>query len=161
MAVIDSFKMKVEDIMTRAVILDSGDDTLAEAAGKMREQQTGSLLVMDGRRLVGIFTERDLLKAVAKGVEPKSSRIDKEMTSNVVTIAPDATIQEAASLMASKWIRHLPVVLDGEVLGVISQRDLTGVLSQMLAEPGSVESLEQEDLPRAQRLRRIEAGDLD
>ena len=153
--------MKVEDVMTRAVILDSADDTLAEAAGKMREHQTGSLLVMDGDRLIGIFTERDLLKAVARGVEPKSARIDEAMTSNVITIGPEATLREAAGLMAAKWIRHLPVVLEGHVLGVISQRDLTGVLSQMLAEPESPDILAQEELPRAKRLRRIEAGDLD
>lgn len=153
--------MKVEDVMTRAVILDSADDTLAEAAAKMREHQTGSLLVMDGSKLVGIFTERDLLKAIAKGIEPKTTRIDEEMTSDVLTIGPEATLRDAAALMASKWIRHLPVVHGGEVLGVISQRDLTGVLSQMLAEPESPENLEQEKLPRARRLRRIESGDLD
>lgn len=153
--------MKVEDVMTRAVILDSADDTLAEAAAKMREHQTGSLLVMDEKKLIGIFTERDLLKAVAKGIDPKSTRIDEEMTADVLTIGPSATLREAAALMASKWIRHLPVVDRGEVLGVISQRDLTGVLSQMLAEPDSPEILSQEELPRAKRLRRIEAGDLD
>lgn len=147
--------------MTQAVVLDSADDSLAEAAAKMREQQTGSLLVMDGTRLLGIFTERDLLKSIGRGQDPKTTRLKDEMTTDVLTIAPDAKLSEAAQIMATKWIRHLPVIEGESVVGVISQRDLVGVFARMLGEPETVEKLQEGELVRATRLRRIEAGDLD
>ena len=153
--------MKVSELMTKAVVTDAVDDTIADAAAKMREQQTGSLLIMDSGKLLGIFTERDLLKAVAKGRDPKSTLLQDEMTTDLVTISPNAKLREAASLMASKWIRHLPVV-DGEnLVGVISQRDLTGVLDKLLDEPENLEKLTEKELVRNRRIRRIEAGDLD
>ncbi|MCA1840673.1 MAG: cyclic nucleotide-binding/CBS domain-containing protein [Actinomycetota bacterium] len=153
--------MKVSEIMTRAVVVDAADDTLADAAAKMREQQTGSLLIMDGEKLLGIFTERDLLKAVAKGRDPKSTLLQDEMTTELVTISPNAKLREAASVMASKWIRHLPVVDGTMVLGVISQRDLTGLLDKLLDEPEHIDRLSEKELVRTRRIRRIEAGDLD
>lgn len=153
--------MQVSEVMTGAVVLDSADDTLAEAASRMREQQTGSLLVMEGDRLIGIFTERDLLKAVARGQDPKLTQLKDVMTTEVVTISPDAKLRDAASLMASKWIRHLPVIDGGRVVGVISQRDLVGVFSQVLDEPEALEGIRVTELARARRLERIEAGDLD
>lgn len=153
--------MKVAEVMTKAVVMDAADDTIADAAAKMRTQQTGSLLIMDGGRLLGIFTERDVLKAVATGLDPKSSHLKDAMTTDVLTIGPDATLREAAMLMASRWIRHLPVVEGDAVLGVISQRDLTGVLAQLLDEPKATADLSERELARTKRIRRIEAGDLD
>jgi CBS domain-containing protein len=147
--------MKVFDVMTEAVVSELAEDTLADAASKMREQQTGSILIMEGGRLMGIFTERDLLKAVAQGKDPKLTQVKEEMTTEVVTIEPDADLQRAAELMGSRWIRHLPVIREGQVVGVLSQRDLAGVFAQSFAEQPTGE------LVRARRLKRIEAGDLD
>lgn len=151
--------MNVSEIMTKAVVTETADDTLADAAKKMREQQTGSLLIMDGTQLAGIFTERDLLKAIAQGADPGSTSLKQTMTTDIITIAPSATLREAATLMATKWIRHLPVCEGDTVLGVISQRDLTGVLAQYLQEPQA--QLVEGELVRSKRIRRIEAGDLD
>jgi len=145
--------------MTQAVVIDAADDTIAVASSKMREQQTGSLLVMEGKNLLGIFTERDLLKAVAAGQDPTATLLKDVMSTEVITISPGATLKQAATLMASKWIRHLPVVKEGEVQGIISQRDLAGVLAQMLNEPDRLTG--EAELPREKRLHRIEAGDLD
>lgn len=153
--------MKVSDVMTEAGVIDAADDSLADAAAKMREQQTGSLLIMDGDRLVGIFTERDLLKSVGRGEDPKATLLKDVMSTDVITIGPDSTLHDAAALMASKWIRHLPVVKGEKLVGVISQRDLVGVFAQMLDEPETIELLRGEELARAKRLKRIEAGDLD
>lgn len=154
--------MKISEIMTKAAVHDSADDTLAEAARRMWTQQTGSLLVMDGERLVGIVTERDLLKTVANGRDPAKVPLKEVMTTELITIGPQTSLKEAAQLMATKWIRHLPVVESGHVLGIISQRDLTGVLAEALTEPEALQQLvEASQLPRARRLRRIEAGDLD
>lgn len=151
--------MNVSEIMTKAVVTEAADDTLADAAAKMRSQQTGSLLIMEGDRLAGIFTERDLLKAVAQGTNPTETTLKATMTTDIVTIPPTATLRDAAMLMASKWIRHLPVCEGNKVLGVISQRDLAGVLAQYLQEPQA--HLVEGELVRSKRIRRIQAGDLD
>ena len=154
--------MKISEIMTKAAVSDSADDTVAEAARRMHEQQTGSLLVMDGDRLVGIITERDVLKAVGRGIDPAALPIKDAMTTDVITIEPDTRLREAAKLMATKWIRHLPVVESGRVVGIVSQRDLTGVLAEALNEPEALHTLvESSQLVREIRLKRIEHGDLD
>lgn len=153
--------MRVADVMTSAVVTDSADDSLAEAAALMREQQTGSLLVMDGDRLAGIFTERDLLKAIALGLDPKATEVKDVMTTEVVTVSPDTKVRDAASIMASKWIRHLPVVEGTKVAGMISQRDLAGLFAQAIDEPETLEEIRSRELIRERRLERIEAGDLD
>ena len=147
--------MQVSEVMTQAVVTDAADDSLAEAAAKMREQQTGSLLIMEGSQLKGIFTERDLLKAVATGLDPKSVQLKDVMTTELITVPPHSGLKEAAELMASKWIRHLPVVEEDRVVGMLSQRDLTGVFAQSLQGAPSGE------LVRSRRLKRIQAGDLD
>ncbi len=154
--------MKISEIMTKAAVNDSAEDTLAEAARRMHEQQTGSLLVMDGEQLVGIVTERDVLKAVARGLDPAATPIKDVMTTDIVTITPETRLKEAAHLMATKWIRHLPVMDDRGVVGIVSQRDLTGVLAEALNEPEALHSLvESSALVRERRLKRIEHGDLD
>lgn len=145
--------------MTKAVVMDSADESLAVAAARMREQQTGSLLVMDSDHLLGIFTERDLLKAIASGLDPKQTTIKDIMTTDLVTVTPSTTLREAADIMATKWIRHLPVVDEERVVGVISQRDLTGIVARLLNEPQA--EVPEGQLVRERRLRRIEAGDLD
>lgn len=116
--------------MTRAAVTDSPTDSLTAAANRMWSQQTGSLLVMDGDQLVGIVTERDVMKAVARGLDLPTTPVSAVMTSDVLTVTPDTAVAEAARHMATRWIRHLPVVVDGEVVGMVSQRDLVGLLSQ-------------------------------
>jgi CBS domain-containing protein len=154
--------LKISEIMTKAAVADAADDTLAEAAVKMWTQQTGSLLVMESDRLVGIVTERDLLRAVANGQDPSKIALKDVMTSDVITIGPQTRLKEAAALMATKWIRHLPVVEGDKVVGIISQRDLTGILASALTEPEALHRLlESSELVRERRLKRIEAGDLD
>jgi CBS domain-containing protein len=151
--------VRVSEIMTSATVLDQSDDTLAEAARKMWKQQTGSLLVTDGDDLIGIVTERDVLKAVATGVKLEEARIAEVMTKDVVTVGPGTSLREAAKIMADRWIRHLPVVDGGKLVGVISQRDLAGVLAGALNEPDALQQLvEASELVRERRLRRIEHG---
>jgi CBS domain-containing protein len=145
--------------MTSAAVVDQADDTLAEAARKMWKQQTGSLLVTDGDDLIGIITERDVLKAVATGVRLEEARIAEVMTKDVITVGPGTSLREAAKIMADRWIRHLPVVDGGKLVGVLSQRDLAGVLAGALNEPEALQQLvEASELVREKRLRRIEHG---
>ncbi len=153
--------MKISEIMTQAAVVDSPSDTLGEAARKMWEQQTGSLLVLEGEQLLGIVTERDVLKAVATGT-PMDTPVSAVMTKDLITVEPSATLREAAGIMTEKWIRHLPVLESGRLVGIVSQRDLSGVLAGALNEPEDLRRLiEGSGLVREKRLKRIEAGDLD
>ena len=152
--------MQVREVMTEATVTDSAADTLRSAAERMWRHQTGSLLVMDGGQLTGIITERDVLRAVALGADPQTSTVDEAMTTEVFTVPPDMPLREAAREMAARWIRHLPVVDDGRVLGMVSMRDVTGIFAALV--PGTI-SVEHEfdQLVRERRLARIEHGDLD
>jgi CBS domain-containing protein len=151
--------LRVSEIMTKAAVTDQPDDTLADAARKMWKQQTGSLLVMDGEDLVGIVTERDVLKAVAGGESMQDTRVSEVMSKDLVTVGPGTSLREAAKIMTDRWIRHLPVVDGGTLVGIISQRDLAGVLAGALNEPEALEALvEASELARERRLRRIEPG---
>lgn len=154
--------MKISEIMTKATVTDSAADSLAEAAARMWNAQTGSLLVMEGETLLGIVTERDLLREVASGQDPKEVALKDVMRTDVITCNPQTTLKDAAKIMATKWIRHLPIVEDGRVVGIVSQRDLTGMLAEALHEPEALHQLiESSSLIRERRLKRIEAGDLD
>ena len=152
--------MQVRDVMTEATVTESRQDSLRSAAERMWRQQTGSLLITDGGQLQGIITERDLLRAVAFGADPDKTSVDDAMTAEVYTVPPDMQLQEAAREMAARWIRHLPVVENGQLLGVVSMRDVTGVFAAMAAGPVRVEH-EFDQLVRQRRLARIEHGDLD
>jgi CBS domain-containing protein len=153
--------MRISDVMTEAAVTDRPDDTLQQAAGKMREQQTGSLLVLDGQDLVGIVTERDVLKAVATAT-PLDTPVSEVMSKDLITVEPGTSLREAARIMTERWIRHLPVLEGGRLVGIVSQRDLAGVLAGALNEPEDLHRLiEASALPRERRMKRIEAGDLD
>jgi CBS domain-containing protein len=147
--------------MTEAAVTDRPTDPLAAAARKMWEQQTGSLLVVEGDNLLGIVTERDVLRAVATGASmdtPLSDLMSKDLT----TVGPGTSLREAARIMTERWIRHLPVVEGDKLIGVVSQRDLAGMLAGALNEPEGLHRLiEASELVRERRLKRIEAGDLD
>lgn len=128
----------------------------------MWEQQTGSLLIVDGTKLVGILTERDVMKAVATGVDVATVKVSELMRTDPITVHPGATLREAAKIMADEWIRHIPVVENDALVGIISQRDLTGVLAGALNEPEALAQLvEASELARERRLKRIEAGTWD
>ena len=151
--------MKVSEIMTPAAVTDRPDDTLTEAARKMWEQQTGSLVVTDGDELIGIVTERDILKAVATGTPLDETRVSDAMTKDVITAHPGMSLREAAGIMTDKWIRHLPVLDRGALVGILSQRDLSGVLAGALNEPETLERVvDASQLARERRLKRIERG---
>ncbi|MGO8960887.1 MAG: cyclic nucleotide-binding/CBS domain-containing protein [Streptosporangiaceae bacterium] len=146
--------------MTQAAVTESPQDSIRSAAERMWRQQTGSLVITDDGQLTGIITERDLLRAVALGADPDKTTVDDAMTTEVFTVPPDMPLQDAAREMASRWIRHLPVVEAGKLLGVVSMRDVTGVFAAMATGSVRVEH-EFDQLVRERRLARIEHGDLD
>jgi CBS domain-containing protein len=100
--------------------------TVEEAARQMARERVGALLVMHDEEIVGIFTERDLLnRVVAKGIDPRNARIHEVMTTEVVVIRPGRTVRDAMQIVTTKRVRHLPVVKDGHLLGMVSSGDLT------------------------------------
>ena len=141
--------------MTRARVVESPSDSLRATATLMWKQQTGSLLVMDGDALLGIVTERDVMKAVARGSDPDTTPVSAIMTTSVISVEPTTTLPEAARHMATRWIRHLPVIADGQVLGMVSQRDLCGVLAALGSDADLVE-IPADELVRSRRMARLE-----
>ena len=152
--------MQVRDVMTEPTVTESATDSLRAAAERMWRQQTGSLLVTEQGQLTGIITERDILRAVALGADPDRTTVDEVMTADVFTVPPTMPLQQAAREMAVRWIRHLPVMAGGRLLGVVSMRDVTGVFGALA--PGRIAVEHEFDaLVRQRRLARIEHGDLD
>jgi CBS domain-containing protein len=152
--------VQVRDVMTQATVTEAAEDSLRSAAERMWREQTGSLLITEDGQLTGIITERDVLRAVALGADPDRSSVDEVMTAQPFTVPPQMPLQDAAREMAVRWIRHLPVVADGRLLGVVSMRDVTGVFAALA--PGRVDvEHEFDQLVRERRLARIEHGDLD
>jgi len=95
--------------------------TVAEAVQEMNTRKVGSVLVMNGLRLAGIFTERDVLRRVVGAcLDPELTPIAKVMTVDVLTVEPSATVQEVMDIFTEKRCRHLPVMQAGRLVGVIS-----------------------------------------
>ncbi len=101
------------------------DLTVAAAAEVLIRNQVGSVLVMDGGRLVGIFTERDILRrVVGERRDPGTTRVAEVMTRELVVMRPSSSVVDAMRVISEKRIRHIPVVDGGNVVGVVSQGDL-------------------------------------
>ena len=115
------------DIMTRDVFATTPDAPVAEVARSMVKGRIGSAVVMRGSMLVGIFTERDVLRAAASGRDLMASRVADWMTSDPETGDPDADSEDAAELMLARGFRHLPVVEGNECVGIVSLRDVLSV----------------------------------
>jgi CBS domain-containing protein len=117
--------MQVRDAMSKAVVTVGPDHTLRQAAQLMSERRTGSAVVSDpDGEGCGIITERDVLNAIAAGLDPDTARTADHLTWDVVYAGPAWTLEEAASAMVRGGFRHLVVLEDDEVLGVISVRDI-------------------------------------
>jgi CBS domain-containing protein len=97
-----------------------------DAVAEMNRHRIGAIVVLDGARLVGIFTERDVLRrVVGAGLDPRRALVADVMTPGVITIAPSATVEETMTIFTEKRCRHLPVLGDGKLRGVISIGDIT------------------------------------
>jgi CBS domain-containing protein len=112
--------------MTSSLLTISADATLGEAAAAMTERGVGAVVVLEGDVIAAILTERDILKAVAAGNDG-SAPVADWMTRHPETIEPEDTTDHAATLMIHGGFRHLPVVLGGKVVGIVSIRDLMKV----------------------------------
>jgi CBS domain-containing protein len=120
--------MQVRDGMSEVVLTVGPSHTLREAAEMMVERGTGAALVADDERPVPcIVTERDLLNSLGRGQDPDVELVAEHMSEGVVAAAPDWSLEHAASEMSTRGIRHLVVFDRGEVVGVLSIRDIVRV----------------------------------
>ena len=111
------------------------DLSIAQAAKTMREARVGALLVVEGGRLAGIFTERDaVFRVLAEGRDAQSTPVSAVMTADPLTIGPDKPFAHAMHIMHDNGFRHIPVVENGQPLGVLSARDALGVESAQFEE---------------------------
>jgi len=102
------------------------DVSVTECVRQMNELRIGAMLVMEGDQLAGIFTERDAItRVLGAGLDPISTQVSGVMTENPVCVSTSTTLEEAMSIVTNQHVRHLPVVEDGKVLGLVSSGDLT------------------------------------
>jgi CBS domain-containing protein len=100
-------------------------DSVFEALRRLADHDVGAMMVLDGGRLVGVFSERDYTRKIALvGKSSKDTAVKDIMTANVFTVSPSTRTKDCLALMGQKKIRHLPVVDDGKVVGMISIRDI-------------------------------------
>ncbi len=115
----------VRDVMTSNVRAAASTESLADAAQMMKEEDVGSLPVVEDDRLIGILTDRDIIvRAVAERVDPQSISVGDVASRELVTVEPDQDLDEALSLMARHRVRRLPVVADGRLVGILAQADV-------------------------------------
>jgi CBS domain-containing protein len=114
----------VAEVMKQEVLTVAPEDSIGEAAAKMTEADVGAVVVSDFGRVIGILTERDVMRAVARRTHSSITRVREWMTSDPVTAPHDMDAQEAARTMLEHGFRHLPVMQDGRAVGIVSLRDI-------------------------------------
>jgi CBS domain-containing protein len=117
-------KMTVRELMAKSVVCGDPRGSLVDAAALMRSHRISALAVLDGRSIVGIVTERDLLRAIADGRNPAATHISQYMTHSPITIDAAEPAAKAAAIMVTHRVRHLPVTDNDRLVGFLSARDL-------------------------------------
>jgi CBS domain-containing protein len=124
--------MQLTDVMSTEIVSVAPQSAIGDAASRMVEAETGATVVMDGDELVGMITERDLLRCFSEGMDP-ATPVEERMTRHVLTATPGTEVPEALALMVDGHFRHLPVVNEsGSVIGLVSMRDLMTYTSMRL-----------------------------
>jgi CBS domain-containing protein len=124
--------MSIADVMRIRLVQASPDETAQVAIARMAAENVGSVAVCDGARLVGIFTERDVLRLAGERADLDALQLREVMTTELFTVSPEDDILAAARLMGERQIRHVPVVQGGNVLGIVGIRDVLGALTERL-----------------------------
>ena len=124
-----SVQKLLEGKKTNQAISMRPDNTVIDALKLMAEKNIGALMIMDGDRLVGIFSERDYArKGIIQGRKAKSTLLSEVMIKDVITVSPEMNIDDCMKLFIGKYIRHLPVVKDGQVMGMLSIGDIVNAI---------------------------------
>jgi citrate synthase len=117
----------VGSLMSSPVVTATAKETIAEVATRMRENKVGSVVVIDDGSVTGIFTERDIVRFAAEGTDPDDVVVGEWMTKDPDTVGPEQDIDEAFQSLAEHGYRHIPVVKNGDLEGIVSMRDLMSV----------------------------------
>lgn len=121
--------MKVSEIMNRNLLTVDQETMVSEAATLMGERRVGSVLVVEGDRLIGILTERDIVRALSNVHDAPSRPVVEWMTKDPTTVGPDAEVRDALRTMVDGGFRHLPVAEGERVVGMLSMRDVAGSMA--------------------------------
>ncbi len=124
---------KIKDVLKRkpyegVITIESGK-SVREAAKVMADKKVGSVLVVKGKEIKGIFTERDVLnKVVAKGIDPDKTKVDELVTKDLLVCSPDDTIEEVSRMITSAKKRHIPVIEKGKLIGLVTAGDIMAIV---------------------------------
>jgi CBS domain-containing protein len=121
--------MNVGELMSKPVCSVDPESSLAEASTVMGERHVGSALVLEGGRLIGILTERDVVRAMSSSFDAPNRPVIEWMTKRPTTIGADTPVKEALRIMVEGGFRHLPVMESEEVAGMLSMRDIARALA--------------------------------
>jgi CBS domain-containing protein len=124
--------MAIADVMRTRVVTVETSDRARVAVLRMLEEGVGSVAVCEGGKLVGIFTERDVLRLAGEGADLDTVSVGDVMTRDPFTVGADVAIADAARLMGERKVRHLPVVEGEHLLGMVGIRDVLGSLVERL-----------------------------
>jgi CBS domain-containing protein len=119
----------LRELIKRDLVTVAPEDTIGESAEKMVAEGVGWAVVSDFGNMIGILTERDILRAVAGRTHSSEARVREWMTPDPVTAPPDMSAEDALKIMLEKNFRHLPVVEDGRPIGVVSIRHVSGAVA--------------------------------
>ena len=141
---------KCSDIMTQDLVVGTPANTVAEVARLMKTEDIGPILIVDNEQsktLVGIVTDRDLVvKAIAEGLDPKTTKVNEVMSKKLVTCYTDDDIEQAMNAMAQYQLRRIPVVAENmELVGIISQADVATRLGEPDKTGEVVKEISQQD----------------
>ena len=117
----------VSELMTEDVLTATPSETIADVSARMGDRKVGSIVVVDGTRPVGILTERDMIKVAASGTDTSIAKVSEWMTENPDTVDPDVDVDDAFHRLTEHGYRHMPVVDDGKLVGIVSLRDLVRI----------------------------------
>ena len=120
----DAKPRTVAEIMSAPVVTAEPGETIATVAARMRERKVGSVVVVDSDRPVGILTERDLVRIASEGVDPSHDPVGGWMTPEPDSVSPDESVVDAFASLAEHGYRHIPVVDEKRLVGIVSMRDL-------------------------------------
>src|SRR3954462_8771492 len=115
----------VRDVMAKDPVTLPKDTPLTDAAKNMKEKGIGDVIVLDGEKMCGVVTDRDIVvRGIAEGRDPSQTQLDDICTHDVITLPPDATLDDATKLMRKKAVRRIPIEEDGKPIGIVSIGDV-------------------------------------
>lgn len=134
--------MLVNEVMNRNVVVVKRDATLKDASEVMAKTRIGSLVVVEGNKIIGIITSSDIIRSIAQDKVPANTLIEEVMSKRVFTVEPDVTLQKAVDVMIDNKIRELPVVENSKIKGILTVTDVAVVEPKLVASIANLLSMQ-------------------